>query len=136
MTLCYLCKANPLNHINHSSIKEDNDLPYLINNLNKQHQHPLISKVRTLNNAGDYYVISHSRDCDGTPLYTLANTDKETAIQLVMIMRNGDFNKNYAQLAEALNYPQHIHPDDFYDIYSFLMARILIGYSEESILID
>lgn len=62
--------------------KNNNGLTIRENNLQQTHGIPLFSMVR-INGVSGYenatmFVVSHSRDCDGTPLYDLAKTRNST----------------------------------------------------------
>lgn len=106
--------------VNLSTMIENNGLPVFINNLNKPHTIPLMSSVsiqpdseenNSFIDSTQFFIVAHTRDCDGTPLYHLANTNFNTAISLVRILRYETHQSNI-EIAKLFNQHQLLN-DDF-----------------------
>ena len=137
--------------VNLSTMVENNGLPVFINNLNKHHTIPLMASVTIKRDSEDndpsleltqFFVIAHTRDCDGTPLYHLANTNFNIAISLVSIFRNETPQSN-VEMAKIFN-KHHLLNDNlssfsslenFFNFHDFTKNFIFRNYSESSLLI-
>lgn len=139
-----------------SNLIESNNLPVFINNLNTHHSIKLMSKVKLnisenelpsfkednplFNLDTTYFVVSHKRDCDGTPVYYLANTDHHTAIQLVQIFRT---ERNEISLAKLFKLDHLLTSDKnnfksidhVFELSDFLNTLLQKNISEESLVI-
>ncbi len=70
-------KSKKPNYFNMSSIIEDNGNSIIVNNLNKCHSLKLGSLVEVSFTKSDFnglrlFVVEHTRDCDGSPNYSLS----------------------------------------------------------------
>lgn len=130
-----------------SQIIESNGLPNFINNLNQHHQIPLMSSVsikldtdsdNNIDPSQQFFVVSHTRDCDGTPLYHIANTDFKTAISLAYILRSETQQSNI-ELAKLFNRTDILNSDKnnfislehFITFHNFIKTIILRNYPQE-----
>lgn len=115
------------------NIIEENGLSIKENNMKRKHNIPIGTIVETeiddsgpsydtyFRGTGKFYVISHDRDCDGTPLYSIClyNCHKEFKES-----RENGVVKPFPEL-----YPNFTVPSFVY----FMMMNIKTGYSEESL---
>lgn len=137
--------------VNLSTLTENNGLPVFINNLNKHHSIPLMSSVSIKNdpegdnpsiNADQFFVVAHTRDCDGSPLYHIANTNFKTAISLAYILRteNQQSNVEIAKLFNKLHLlntekTHFLTAEDFLKFHDFTKTFLFRNYSEESLFV-
>lgn len=135
-----------------SQIIESNGLPNFINNLNQHHQIPLMSSVsikqdpdseQNIHSTKQFFVVSHTRDCDGTPLYHIANTDFNTAISFAYILRSETQQSNIA-LAKLFNRTDILNSDKthfislehFLTFHEFIKTILFRNYPHECLSIN
>lgn len=119
-------KEYKMSIVNVSDIVEKNGKTFKENNMSKKHSFPIGSLVEIMGDDGDddvgirLYVVSHSRDCDGTPLYGMS-------FKRNSVVEMEERKKSMARQTDDMGFQASKA------LYHMACGSILLNYSEDSL---